>query len=449
MALRAILPPDPGDRDELFGAGHMSGRLETSEETEDPAKLRGFDDFELRLGDIMRGERATMGKSLLDVQRELKIKATYISAIENTDPSAFDTPGFVAGYVRSYARYLGLDPEWAFTTFCEEGDFTVSHGMSPAASVKTDKSPGVKKSRAVAEKPAHLRDPFTDPSVSYLPKGEALMSGIEPRAIGSIAVLLILLVGIGYGGWAVLQEVQKVRLTPVDQTPEVLADLDPLSSAVLPRDEIAGAETAPVAPVTETFDRISRPEALDVPVLTARDGPIAAIDPDTVGTLAPDPGERFIASRPARPDNLPFATPGTPVDPSEEFISRLDSDNLLPDVQIVEPAAPSVSLLAVRPSWVRVRGADGTVIFEKILDAGEEFEVPLTEEPATLRAGNAGSLYFAVNGKTYGPAGNGPAVIRNVVLAPEALRENYNVADAAADSDLARFIAVAEAGTGE
>ena len=43
----------------------------------------GFDDFDVRLGDLMRGERATMGKSLLDVQRDLKIKASYIAAIEN------------------------------------------------------------------------------------------------------------------------------------------------------------------------------------------------------------------------------------------------------------------------------------------------------------------------------------------------------------------------------
>ena len=85
------------------------------------------------------------------------------------------------------------------------------------------------------------------------------------------------------------------------------------------------------------------------------------------------------------------------------------------------------------------------MIFEKILDAGEEFDVPLTEEPATLRAGNAGSLYFSVNGETYGPAGDGPAVIRGVVLAPEALIETYSIADAASDSDLERFIAVAEA----
>ncbi|NNE80218.1 MAG: helix-turn-helix domain-containing protein [Silicimonas sp.] len=421
----------------------MTGRPKTPDTANETENLKGFDDFELRLGDIMRGERATLGKSLLDVQRELKIKATYISAIENTDPSAFDTPGFVAGYVRSYARYLGLDPEWAFQTFCDEGNFTVTHGMSPDASRKSDKAPGVKKSPTAKDKPAHLRDPFTDPSVSYLPKGEALMSGIEPRAIGSIAVLLVLLLGIGYGGWAVLQEVQKVQLTPVDQTPEVLAVLDPLSDAVKLGENDVPDTTQFTAPATDHFDRLSRPEALDVPVLVARDGPISSIDPDTIGALAPSPDNRFASSRAPRPDNMPFAVPGgSAIEPE---VTRLDTSDLLPPVQVVEALAPSVALLAVRPSWVRVRGADGTIVFEKILDAGEQFEVPLTEEPATLRAGNAGSLYFAVNGETYGPAGDGPAVIRDVVLSPEKLTEKYAVADATADTDLARFIAVAQA----
>ena len=72
------------------------------------ARIKGFDDYELKLGDIMRGERATLGKSLLDVQRELRIKASYVSAIENCDAEVFETPGFIAGYVRSYAKYLGL-----------------------------------------------------------------------------------------------------------------------------------------------------------------------------------------------------------------------------------------------------------------------------------------------------------------------------------------------------
>ena len=105
-------------------------RTKATEEVE----AKGFDAFELHLGDLMRGERATLGKSLLDVQRELKIKAAYIAAIENADPTAFDTPGFIAGYVRSYARYLNMDPDWAFETFCQESGFVTAHGMSAAAS---------------------------------------------------------------------------------------------------------------------------------------------------------------------------------------------------------------------------------------------------------------------------------------------------------------------------
>ena len=46
---------------------------------EEMTSAPGFDDFELKLGDVMRGERATLGKSLLDVQRELRIRAAYVA----------------------------------------------------------------------------------------------------------------------------------------------------------------------------------------------------------------------------------------------------------------------------------------------------------------------------------------------------------------------------------
>lgn len=113
----------------------------TQPSTAEVDKPKGFDDFELRLGDLMRGERATLGKSLLDVQRELKIKATYIAAIENADVSAFETQGFVAGYVRSYARYLGMDPDEAFARFCHEANFiTLPRGVSSIAGSKGGRS---------------------------------------------------------------------------------------------------------------------------------------------------------------------------------------------------------------------------------------------------------------------------------------------------------------------
>lgn len=367
------------------------------------AKPRSFDDFDLRLGDIMRGERATLGKSLLDVQRELRIKATYIAAIENTDPSAFETPSFIAGYVRSYARYLGMDPEETFARFCAESGFTVAHGMSPAASsVKPMPRPV-------------LADPLADPHPKFIPAPPSILSHFEPRAVGSVLVLLGLIAGLGYGGWTVLQQVQRVQLAPVDEAPGVVAELDPLSGVAPP----VVAEADPVRPSSEALDRLYRPQALDVPVLEARDGPIAAIRPEATGLLA----EAVVPSQ-------------APAAPSAEAPAP---------VQVVAEAAPQLELLAVRPAWVRVQAADGTVILEKILDAGERFEIPATEKPPILRAGNSGAVYFAVNGATYGPAAPGASVVKNLKLSAESLTATYQVADVSKDPELARIVAMAQA----
>ncbi|MCU0902176.1 MAG: DUF4115 domain-containing protein [Cypionkella sp.] len=381
--------------------------------TTEEDKPKGFDDFELRLGDLMRGERATLGKSLLDVQRELKIKATYIAAIENADLSAFETPGFVAGYVRSYARYLAMDPDWAFERFCAEAGYAVSHGLSAAAAPQQ-----IIKARARAE----YSDPLGNPNASFVPRGEALFSQVEPGAIGSIAVLVLLIGAIGYGGWSVLQEVQRVQLAPVEEAPTVVAQIDPLANAGAAAPSLVttrAAETAPDTTMAEAgagndmMDRLYRPQALDVPVLTSRDGPIAAIDPRQTGVLA-DAGEAAA-------------------------VDAAISEALGGDVQVVAQAQQGVEVLAVRPAWVRVDAADGTVLFEKILDAGERYAVPALEEPPIFRTGNSGSIYFLVDGATLGPVAPGANVVRDVALSAEALTAAIAAADLTADEDLARF----------
>src|SRR6056297_324142 len=135
-------------------------------EAGDPG-MRGFDAYDLRLGDLMRGERATMGKSLLDVERELRISAGYLDAIENSDPSAFDTPGFIPGYVRSYARYLGMDPDEAFATFCAESRFSIAHGMSAQASSRLHAERRTPRAAAPA-----ARDPLSGPGTPFAPVRE-------------------------------------------------------------------------------------------------------------------------------------------------------------------------------------------------------------------------------------------------------------------------------------
>ena len=398
----------------------MIGRRFTRKAEDQEPEPRGFDDFDLRLGDLMRGERATLGKSLLDVERELRIKASYVAAIENADPSAFDTPGFIPGYVRSYARYLNMDPDKSFAAFCAESGFSTAHGMSAEASSVR------KPQQAVQKRSARPVDPLMSPNTPFAPAKESMFSRVEPGAIGSVLVLVGLITALGYGGWAVLTEVQRVQFAPVENTPDVLADLDPLDNAgqVTPEDrDVAGNFEPPV--VDDRLDRLYRPEALDVPVMVARDAPISTLDPSQVGTLRPD---------------MPRA------DRSSAFELARKPESL-PSPQVVEDPLPGLRVVAVRPSWVRVRAADGSVIFEGIMNAGDTYDVPKTEEPPTLRAGESGAVYFAVNGKHYGPAGPRGAVTSNLPLEAEGLSAVYEVADIEQDEDLLRYVAELGAGT--
>jgi cytoskeletal protein RodZ len=411
----------------------MVGRLFSRDVEGDDPDIRGFDAFDLRLGDLMRGERATLGKSLLDVERELRIKANYVAAIENTDPSVFDTPGFIPGYVRSYARYLGMDPDTTFRTFCAESGFSIAHGMSAEAS--SIRKPDPARGRKAGRK-AQVEDPLISPNTPFLPANEGFMTRLEPGAIGSVLVLVALITAIGYGGWSVLRQVQQVQLSPAENTPTVLADLDPLSGAMTRAEDAQDGDDAVGVfqpPRDERVSRLYRPKALDVPVMVARDAAISTLDPRDVGTLprraAMPEVDRSIemALREAqRPDTMSVAerdtdAPATP--------------------QVVEGAPEELQVVAVRPSWVRVRAADQTVIFEGIMNAGDTYTVPATEDPPTIRIGASGAVYFAVNGQHYGPAGARGAVTSNLALATGPLTERYAVADIEADQDLMQYVA--------
>ena len=425
--------------------------------------LRGFDDYSVTLGDVMRGERATLGKSLLDVQRELKIKASYIAAIENGDSGAFETPGFIAGYVRSYARYLGMDPEWAFENFCREAGFQPAHGLSAAAG-------GNRKASIAAPLVTPGKDIFSDEG--YSSGGFDILGRIDLGAVASVTVLAMIVGAVGWGGWSVLQEVQRVQLTPVNAAPGVLDDVEPLVPAETLVTEAGGP--ASTAPSMEAYDRLYRPRALDVPVMVARDGPIAAIDPAEVGVLAgrvapdpaaaSDPATGIASAAPAtgRPPFVGTATSGSLPDQiasgtdavaqtiDDAVIAALAEGGVLsPELaaaaqelpQVTATGPQPVSLVAVRETWVRVRDAGGTTIYETVMQPGQRYQLPVTEEPPTLRTGNAGGVYLDVAGQTYGPVGADGTVVSGIALASAAVTDAFPVADLTADADLARVVA--------
>jgi helix-turn-helix protein/uncharacterized protein DUF4115 len=359
-------------------------------------EVLGYDSFKLHLGDQMRGERATMGKSLLDVQRDLRIRAAYIAAIENCDVTAFHTPGFIAGYVRSYARYLGLEPEKAFQQFCEEAEFDGVHlGLKKGVVGK----PAPDQASMKVASAAQGFDPLANPRAQTAMVSDGFMTQISASGLGSIFVLLVLIFGLGYGAWTVLQDIQRVEISPIEDDSALVAELP----------TVAAREAA--------LDQLYRPKELDVPVMTPRDGPIAALDPDNIGALVENNG-------------------GIRAQETAELMA-------VESPRVTEPAAPKVAVVATRAAWVRVSLADGTILFEKILDAGESFQLPTGANSTTLRAGNSGSVYLSLDGKAYGPVGGDTSVAKNVALSPEAILESYmavNDAEALKTLDNPRII---------
>ena len=362
--------------------------------TEDQtANLKGFDSFELRLGDELRGERATLGKSLLDVQRDLRIKASYIAAIENCDLSVFENTGFLAGYVRSYARYLELEPEATYARFCAESNFKGAHADLGRRREGGDTS----RVAAISASAVNDFNPVFGGGIA------ARTSGVNVAAFGPLLILVALIAGLIFGGWTLLKDIQRVDIAPIEQSPVVLDNVDVAGFA----GSIDGAALDRTQEQAMDLNRLYSNRALSVPVVTPRDGPIGAINSQMVSS---------------------FAAPVVPgQDVSDEAVVAAVEDLVeigAPQVTVAEKQ-PLISIFAQKEAWVRVSAADGSVLFEKVLAPGEEYTLPARTELTSLRAGNAGWLYLMVDGQVFGPVNGTNGVARDVSLAAADIAETF------------------------
>ena len=63
------------------------------------------------LGHILREARETKGLTLAEAQEETRINSKYLAALENGEYDKLPTPVHVRGFLRNYARFLGLDSQ--------------------------------------------------------------------------------------------------------------------------------------------------------------------------------------------------------------------------------------------------------------------------------------------------------------------------------------------------
>ena len=74
-----------------------------------------------RLGEELRDARVAMGLSLDDVAAALRIRRVYLVALEEGRARDLPAPAYAIGFVRSYARALGLDDNEMVRRFRESG----------------------------------------------------------------------------------------------------------------------------------------------------------------------------------------------------------------------------------------------------------------------------------------------------------------------------------------
>jgi len=69
------------------------------------------------LGERFRAAREARGLSITDVAEQIRIRSLYLAAIEDENWNTIGAPVYVRGFLRTYARFLGLDPEEAVGAF--------------------------------------------------------------------------------------------------------------------------------------------------------------------------------------------------------------------------------------------------------------------------------------------------------------------------------------------
>lgn len=327
----------------------------------------------LSVGEILRRERLHYGKSLEDVESTLRIRASYLDAIEQGDYARLPGRVYASGFVRAYAKYLDLNEDKIIALFKKQ---MVSTGSAPATGMNFP----------VAASERRAASPWLFVSSTVL-------------AIAIVAVWVM-------ASRPTLPSADAIPPVPAEITTEsaigsVSAQMTPAPS---PTAETAEAAAAPApqapAPATPATEESIRQQVAQVDPSIA----VAPIETEA-SPAAPSPSQEITASASA----------------SAAQENAVDSATAAPSAA-VEAAAPThrVILKAVESTWIEIRDAQGKTLLSSILKAGDIYFVP-DQAGLILSTGNAGGFSIELDGKTLGKLGDTGDVRRDIALDPATL----------------------------
>lgn len=214
---------------------------------------------------LLRRRREELGRDVGTVARQLRIRAVYISAIE--DGRLQDLPGtaYAVGFVRAYADYLGLD------------------GTSVVGDYRDE--------LARRSRQNQLIWPVDQVDHRHFPGGIVL-------------AVCVLLAGVVYGGWYFASRPGGVGIDLIDQVPDFMkkqtngesdGQVEGQTGAEVPADAIAGsptsAQAAPLSGVTPSSDETNQLAAASAAQ------PAAPVPTETPAQIAATPATKGVVLR--------------------------------------------------------------------------------------------------------------------------------------------------------
>ena len=423
------------------------------------------------VGAELHQARLTAGFELQEVSNSLRIRRAHLEALE--EERYGDLPGapYAVGFVRSYAKFLGLDGDAVVARFKDEADNVdgppkldfpapadegrmpktwlivvalvlagVAYGGWQYFSNRDDSA--AQRSADVPEDLASLATESPDasaPDIMPAPADESLSDGgPEPAAVPEPAAAAMSGESSSFG-------VSVEELPPPD-APAV----EPDTSAVEPDTVIAAEAPAEIAvPAGEEWTEDETPASVPAEAEAALsepsvEAPAAAVETLAVDSVPEQPvvvdpvADAGITVQPAEPessisvgDNL--WTPSTPDSAAAEdreaaasagtdlSSAELEAPIHEPRVYGGENSDARIVIRATGDSWVQIQGPENELLLTRILHAGDSYRVP--DQPGILMmTGNAGALEIWLDDERLAPLGPPGLVLRNMALEPDALR---------------------------
>ena len=328
------------------------------------------------VGQELAKARQRKGEKLSDVWLVLKIRPDQLLAVEEGRWDALPGRVYTIGYVRSYAIYLGLEPDRLVERLKVELDGPIaSDDLATLAVSPLDILP------AVTERVQRLHVPQMRLPQVQLPQGGTVIT----------ALLLVAFLYSGYYAFAsmgraveprvmavperLLAQARLAQKTAVDLPPASVEQRPTIQQATL--DTVASVQRAALAPPSEP--------PLPVPTEVAVTPPAPA--PTIV--LSPEPAPKIIQAKLPRGKRYG-----------------------------VQNKNSRITLRVHRPTYIAVQGTRNRKFLDRALFPGDTYRVP-NMVGLRLSSPDAGAVEVILDGSSMGFAGRDGANARNLSLNPQ------------------------------